>query len=197
MGDALACSQALAGGSITVCAVGVKAVVRIDTFNEFRDLENYPLHDAPAATLRQRGESSVTGSSLAGRFPTMCHYTGIDSLAWIKRHGIRPNTWVSPTGYSACAAPYSLGLYDPKDLVVLIDTNLIPELWGPGPAPPGIFSEVWSGGGMEFQLGDAGAPLHSIKHVLPMETCGDTGSGRIPKGGNYGGLIVCSCGARH
>ncbi|MFG3062312.1 hypothetical protein ACGFYM_27585 [Streptomyces sp. NPDC048231] len=174
-------------------------MARIDAFAEMLDREAHSISKLPAIAIREDPESKAqTGAEVAKRHPFMCHYTGIDWLNWIKKNGIRADAWVSPTTYSACLAPYRLGLYDAKDIAVILETAQIPLLWGPGTAPPGIFNKVWTGGGIEYQLGPSGAPESSILHVLPLEPCGDADTAKMVKrGGALDGLYLCKCGDRH
>ncbi len=133
---------------------------------------------APAIELWRRQDSifKLTGAEAAARYGLMAHYTR-KPLADLMRQGgsigLDAGCWLTPTPYSACMAPYDLGLNDPRDSVLIVDVTGLNELWGPGTALPSQrYHSIWQGGGMEFYC-PSPIPFLNVVAVQDLEPCGD------------------------
>jgi hypothetical protein len=121
-----------------------------------------------------RGDPPTTGQDVAGRYGLLAHYTSLDRLVLIHEcGGLYPGTWLTPTAYASCMAPYNLGLNTPRDVCLLIDVSGIQALWGPGRARSSATApNIWQGRGIEFYC-PSRIDWDSIRRRLPVWPCGD------------------------
>ena len=134
------------------------------------------VHPMCAIDLALTDAQQITGDEVARLYGPLLHYTTAPVLRLIIAAGElgRPNAgvWLTPSPYSACLAPYELGLDSPRDVCLLIDTSGMPGLYGPARAAPSSTARLWRGGALEFF---SPSPI-SLTHVLEaveVGTCGD------------------------
>lgn len=136
-----------------------------------------PIARQPARDLRRQGLARVSGKEVATRYGVLGHYVSGSMLPVYIAQGVigGPNgTWLTPTSYAACMAPYNLGLNTPRDFCMLVDVTEFDELWGPGTADKStLHPTIWQGGGIEFFVPRA-IPLHLVREVVRLSPCGDT-----------------------
>lgn len=118
----------------------------------------------------------LRATKVARLYGPLLHYTTAPVLRLIIAAGElgRPNAgvWLTPSPYSACLAPYELGLYSPRDVCLLIDTSGIPGLYGPAMAAPSSTARLWRGGALEF-FSPSPISLDHVLEAVEVGTCGD------------------------
>lgn len=133
----------------------------------------------PAEELFQRNAPSVPGGLIASTFGLLTYYTSRRWLSTMQQSGIlgraAAGCWLAPTAHSACMLPYSLGLDSPREICLLVDVSLLPELWGPGTCPgSSIYPAIWQGGGIEFYSpGSNDIPFTAVRETLEISPCGE------------------------
>lgn len=130
----------------------------------------------PADVLHQRGEAPLAGSDVAEAFGLLGTYMTTDRLRDFLRAGaigLAHGCWLTPTFYSACMAPYDLGVNHPTEACVTLDVRTLPALWGPGTSrPSGRFPSVWRGGAIEF-FSPQPIDTRFIRAIQLVFPCGD------------------------
>jgi hypothetical protein len=122
----------------------------------------------------------LSGKKVASAYGPLAHYTRRARVAQMKQSGVvgQKDTalWLTPIAYSACMAPYDLGLPSPRDVCLLIDVASLQALWGPGTCPPSdTYPDVWQGGGVEFYCpATTLIAFDLVVAILPLSPCGDT-----------------------
>lgn len=133
-----------------------------------------PRSRTSAEMCKLRGLPPRSGAKVKEMHPLLFYFTSSEYLEEIVRCGIgKPKSyvWLTPVAYSACLAPYRLGLPSPRDVCLVVDPESIPELWGPGVSPQRE-EGVWNGGGIEY-LARSPIPALSLVKAFIMEPCGD------------------------
>lgn len=129
-----------------------------------------------AHDLMVRRMRPVTGRRVASRFGLLAHYLSATTLPAVVARatlGGPGGTWLTPTPYASCVAPYDLGLRSPRDLCMLVDVSRLARMWGPGTATPSnLFPTIWRGGAMEFFV-PGPVPLQYVRAAIRLHTCGD------------------------
>ena len=150
---------------------------RVDDLAEKVDLlrleRKLDVDSSPADELWARYADSVSGTVLKELYGVLLHYTSIDHVESINTAGIgRPGRgcWLTPSTYSACVAPYRLGLRSARDMCVMVDVSSLPEIWGPGTSRAG--NSIWTGGGIEFYYPGL-IPAQCIVGFSEINSCGD------------------------
>lgn len=129
-----------------------------------------------AHDLMVRRMRPVTGRRVASRFGLLAHYLSATTLPAVVARatlGGPGGTWLTPTPYASCVAPYDLGLRSPRDLCMLVDVSRLARMWGPGTAiPSNLFPTIWRGSAMEFFV-PGPVPLQYVRAAIRLHTCGD------------------------
>lgn len=148
--------------------------MRSDQLARLMSAMNLPVSKASAVDMLRRGVGSLSGAEVADSYGLLAHYTRSDLLHLIHASGQigHPGLWLTPTAYSACMAPYNLGLDTPCDTCLLINVRNVEELWGPGTTPGSLaHSGIWQGGGIEFFCPQP-IPLSAVVDTQMVEPCG-------------------------
>lgn len=124
-----------------------------------------------------RGAPPIAGQLIAARYGLLAHYLSVTALPAIVAQaaiGGPGGTWLTPTPYAGCVAPYDLGLRSPRDLCMLVDVSQLARVWGPGTAVPSIlYPTTWRGGAVEFFV-PGPIPLRSVRELIRLHACGDS-----------------------
>lgn len=143
-------------------------------FDEGRWPQAVPADSAHDLMLRR--VRPVAGRQVASRYGLLAHYLAATTLPAVVAQaalGGPGGTWLTPTPYAGCVAPYDLGLRSPRDLCMLVDVSRLARMWGPGTAiPSNLFPTIWRGGAMEFFV-PGPVPLQYVRAVIRLHTCGD------------------------
>ena len=133
-----------------------------------------PISPLPSEDLYTGGQPAVAGHVVASAYGLLVHYTSVDNLTSIRASGyIRAGSWLTPTPYAACMAPYNLGLPSPRNVCLLVDVSSIPDLWGPGTTPPSsVYPSIWTGRGIEFFV-PSPIPFSFVQSIIELSPCGD------------------------
>ena len=153
--------------------------MRSDAFARALDERRWPnpIEARSAVDLRAQGLPPIPGKEVAARYGLLAHYLAGTFLPTVLTQGYigsTGGTWLTPTPYPACLAPYNLGLYSPRDLCMLIDVSTLDGLWGPATAERSIsFPAIWQGGAIEFFF-PGRITLNHVRDIVRLQPCGDT-----------------------
>ena len=135
-----------------------------------------PVSPDSAHNLMLRGSRPLTGRQIAARFGYLAHYLSATTLPAVVAQasiGGPGGTWLTPTPYAGCIAPYDLGLRTPRDLCMLVDVRRLARIWGPGTAvSSNLHPTIWRGGAMEFFVRGP-IPIQYVRALIRLHTCGD------------------------
>jgi hypothetical protein len=134
------------------------------------------VHRDTASWLVQNGQGRMTGPEVSAAFGPLLHYTDPDGVRGIlaaSQIGFSGRgVWLTPVPYASCLAPYDLGLESPRNVCLVVDPEILPELYGPGTAAPSTsFGSIWRGGGVEF-FSTTPVPLSAVRDIVEVSTCG-------------------------
>ena len=153
-----------------------RLVSLVDTHRQTIRDPSIRVHPLPAIDLVFAGTAPRTGDEVNRLYGPLLHYTTAPVLRLLIAAGEigRPNAGVflTPSPFSACLAPYELGLDSPRDVCLVINTCGIEELYGPASAPPSSHARLWRGGAIEF-FTPAPSSLSQVVEALEVGTCGD------------------------
>ena len=153
--------------------------MRANSLGKRFDQGRWPQPVAPdsALDLNLRGAPPIAGQQIAARYGLLAHYLSATALPAIVAQasiGGPGGTWLTPTPYAGCVAPYDLGLRSPRDLCMLVDVSQLARVWGPGTAVPSIlYPTTWRGGAVEFFV-PGPIPLQSVRELIGLHACGDS-----------------------
>lgn len=150
--------------------------MRDDTLADYLVRQKLDPIRIPARDMLDLGHAPFEGGTVAGDWGPLLHYTTEALLPDIVEAGQigNPGCWLTPTAYASCMTPYDLGLPGPRDLCLVVDPSVLPNLWGPGTSPPSpTHPASWRGGGVEFFSPDP-VPLDAVERIIYLAPCGDT-----------------------
>jgi len=164
-------------GSICWLPLG-RAAMRSDSLARTLDERRWsnPVEDRPALDLIGHGPSA-TGQEVAARYGLLAYFLQAMGLPLVLEQGFiggPGGTWLTPTPYPGCLAPYDLGLNTPRDLCMLVDVSTLDQLWGPATADRSAsHPTIWRGGAIEFFY-HGPIRLDHVREVIHLHPCGDT-----------------------
>jgi len=125
----------------------------------------------PALSARELyDQRRPTPPGLLRRFGLLAHYTTFEAWSLIRDSGSLGlpgrGIYLTPTGQPAWLATPDLGLARPVELCLIVESEGLSGVFGPGVAVPSPrFPEQWRGGGIEFFVADP-IPLSRIVQIV-------------------------------